>query len=148
LNHLTKRKVITINYDQLFPSVLRKGEDGVYEDVFHWDYIYKSLMRECDIPQDKAEDIAVNVCRTIMAINPPVLTAPLIREITCIELLKAGLTLERFKYTRIGLPVADIDKLEADPSIDRIEFREAISDHVLEEWNLVKSEIKKLEKKD
>jgi len=83
-----------------------------------------------------------------MAINPPVLTAPLIREITCIELLKRHLTIERFKYTRIGLPLSDICKMQLDKSLDRIEFREAISDHVIEEWTAVMNEIKKLEKKE
>ena len=74
--------------------------------------IYRSLLRETSISKRKATVVAEKVTRFLIKANLRIITAPLIREIVNVHLLKMGLENIRLEYTRIGMPKYDIKMLK------------------------------------
>jgi anaerobic ribonucleoside-triphosphate reductase len=79
----------------------------------HFDYekIKKSLMKETGLPDGVADKIASSVADKIKKLDLEFLSGPLIREFVCVSLLEQNLEYERARYTRLGLPLYDVDRL-------------------------------------
>ncbi len=80
---------------------------STFED-FDANKITRSLIEETDIDEKIAERISKNVKKQMGKLNLEFVTAPLIREMVCVELLKNGFEKERKLYTRLGMPVYDV----------------------------------------
>ncbi|MFX0040775.1 MAG: hypothetical protein ACFFCY_01365 [Promethearchaeota archaeon] len=93
------------NYTKFLPKVHTKN--GTY--IFHPGFIYQSLLKETNISKLNAKKITGQVVRFLVTTNLNLITAPLIREVVNVYLLKNGFEKERLQYTRIGLPVYDLD---------------------------------------
>lgn len=82
-------------------------------DVISWDKsrIVKSLLRETTVDEATARLIADRVERIIRDSGIEFITGPLIREIVNAELIKLKLEEERKQYTRLGMPIYDVEQL-------------------------------------
>lgn len=79
--------------------------------LFRPELIYQSLLRETNLSKVNARKITEQVIRFLISANLKLITAPLIREITSVQLLKNGFEKERLQNTRIGLPYYDLKKI-------------------------------------
>ena len=120
------------NMEKLLPLVLKS--DGKYR--FTPDKISKSLLTETTIDKDNAYKIALDVTKAIIQWKIKTITAPLIREVTCTQLLKHGFEKERLQYTRIGLPYYDINKTMDIGDIEIIS--DILDEHIINEYEAVK----------
>ena len=94
-------------YQKYLPLVLtRKGEYRYKPSA-----IYNSLLKETEISRQNASKITEQVTRFLITAKLELITAPLIREIVNVHLLKMGLEKCRLQYTRIGMPYYDLEKL-------------------------------------
>jgi ribonucleoside-triphosphate reductase len=91
-----------------FPRV--RTSKIMFED-FDPEKIKTSLIEETSLSDDVAHKIADKVAERISQIGLKFLSGPLIREIVCATLLESGYDLERNMYTRLGLPISDVDRL-------------------------------------
>jgi ribonucleoside-triphosphate reductase len=73
--------------------------------------IVKSLIRETELDENIANQIAYEVEHFIHSSKVDYVSSPLVREITNVKLLEYGLEDARKLYTRVGMPVFDITKL-------------------------------------
>ncbi len=82
-------------------------------DVISWDKsrIVKSLLRETSVDEATARLIADRVERIIRDSGIEFITGPLIRELVNAELIKLKLEEERKQYTRLGMPMYDVEQL-------------------------------------
>jgi len=80
-------------------------------EIFNRDKISKSLIKETGITENQANAIAMDVEKFIRHLKLTYISSPLIREITNVRLLEYGLEDARKKYTRIGLPIYDIEQM-------------------------------------
>jgi len=127
-----------VDFKKFLPLV--QTRDGAC--VFHPGFIYRSLLRETSLSKIDAHKITEQVIRFLISADLKLITAPLIREVVNVHLLKNGFEKERMQYTRIGLPFYDLKEIFTDP--DRSET--AISDiinWVIEEYYAVDKLIKK-----
>ena len=81
-----------------------------FED-FNPEEIKVSLVREAGLSEETAEKIAMEVSDRIYKLGLKFLSAPLIRELVCFALLEHNYEHARAQYTRLGLPLYDVDKL-------------------------------------
>lgn len=79
--------------------------------IFHPGFIYRSLLKETSISKINVQKITEQVIRFLISANLKLITAPLIREVVNVHLLKNGFEKERLQYTRIGLPFHDLKEL-------------------------------------
>ena len=86
--------------------------------------ITKALMKEANMPEEKAEEVARETEEKLLNSNINYLTAPLIREAVNYILLEKGLENYRHQLTRLGLPPFDVKEIINSP----IDFYEA--DHI------------------
>jgi len=77
--------------------------------------IKKALMKEANMPEEKAEDMARLTEEKLLNSNINYLTAPLIREAVNYILLENGLENYRHQLTRLGLPPHDVKELIKNP---------------------------------
>ncbi len=94
-------------YKKFLPLVHTK--EGTY--IFHPGFIYQSLLKETSISKSDAQKITEQVVRFLISANLKLITAPLIREVVNVHLLKNGFETERLLYTRIGLPFYDLREI-------------------------------------
>ncbi len=82
-------------------------------NVVRWDRgrIAESLRREAGVSGEVAEQIAGRVERIIRESGIEFITGPLIREIVNAELIKLRMEEERKRYTRLGMPMYDVEQL-------------------------------------
>jgi ribonucleoside-triphosphate reductase len=73
--------------------------------------IKNSLIREAGLSEGMAEKIAMEVTDRIHKLSLNFLSAPLIRELVCVALLEHNLERARAQYTRLGLPLYDVNRL-------------------------------------
>jgi ribonucleoside-triphosphate reductase len=78
---------------------------------FDYERIKNSLKKETGLPDAVADKIALSVADKIKKLDLEFLSGPLIREFVCVSLLEQNLEYERARYTRLGLPLFDVDKL-------------------------------------
>ena len=95
------------NYIDFLPKVYTKN--GTY--IFHPGFIYQSLLKETSISKFNAKKITEQVVQFLVSSNLNLITAPLIREVVNVHLLKNGFEKERLQYTRIGLPIYDLNQI-------------------------------------
>ncbi|MFX0021936.1 MAG: hypothetical protein ACFE9S_06390 [Candidatus Hermodarchaeota archaeon] len=98
---------LTPNFSRFLPKVHTKN--GTY--IFHPGFIYRSLLKETNISKFNAKKITEQVVRFLVSTKLNLITAPLIREIVNVQLLKNGFEQERLQYTRVGLPVYDLNQI-------------------------------------
>ncbi len=75
--------------------------------------IADSLVKEASLDRRTAEEIAAEVSDIIARARLKFLSAPLIRELVNYALLERGLEEARKRYTRVGMPIYDVEKLLA-----------------------------------
>jgi hypothetical protein len=97
----------TPNYAKFLPKVITRNGDY----IFHPGFIYQSLLKETDLSKIDAQKITEGVMRFLISASLKLITAPLIREVVNVHLLKNGFEKERLQYTRIGLPVYDLKEI-------------------------------------
>jgi ribonucleoside-triphosphate reductase len=73
--------------------------------------IIRSLINEAGIEEEVANEVAFKVEVEIRHMDLEFLSAPLIREIVNVKLLERRLEDARKLYTRVGLPVADVERM-------------------------------------
>lgn len=95
--------------NDLIPDLISRNLDRV---KFKPENIYNSLLKETDISSKNVNLITNNTIRFLIVNNLKLVTPPLIREITNVELLKLGLEKERLQNTRIGLPYYDLKTIK------------------------------------
>jgi len=98
----------TVDSLKYFPRV---RTSRIQFDHFDPERIKVSLTKEAGLPEDAAEKIALNVAEKIGKLDLTFLSAPLIREFVCVALLENNYERARARYTRLGLPLFDVDKL-------------------------------------
>lgn len=94
--------------NNLIPFILKKNSK---KEIFEPNKIYDSLLKETSISEENARKVTDNVVRFLVNINIKLITAPLIREVTNVQLLKLGLEKERLENTRIGFPRYDLAQI-------------------------------------
>ncbi len=89
------------------------------KDLFPFDpdRIIESLIVEAEVPRKTAIKIAWQVVQRIYHSGIEFLSGPLIREMCNSVLAEMGLEEARKKYTRVGVPLYDLNKIIANPSI-------------------------------
>jgi anaerobic ribonucleoside-triphosphate reductase len=112
------------------PRVKRKVGIQKYDSTL----IMNSLIKETEICRLVAWIISEIITRKLFSMGLKILTAPLIREMVCMELLLWGLEKQRLQYTRIGFPKYDIDEILENESII---YTQIIVQHVIQENNAV-----------
>jgi len=98
----------TVDSLKYFPKVRTSKIE--FED-FNPERIKISLMREAGLPEEDAGKIAMEVADRIYKLELKFLSAPLIRELVCVALLENNYEHARKQYTRLGLPLYDVDNL-------------------------------------
>ncbi len=73
--------------------------------------IVDSLMLEANLPHGDAQLVCIRVMDRIAASGIKFLSGPLIREMCNSVLAEMGLEKERIRYTRVGVPMYDLDQL-------------------------------------
>jgi ribonucleoside-triphosphate reductase len=91
-------------------SIPVRTSKGVIEP-FNREKIVASLIHEAGLVQKIANEVAYGVEIEIRHLDLGFVSAPLIREIVNVKLLERGMEDARKVYTRVGLPVADVEKL-------------------------------------
>lgn len=112
--------------------------------VFHPGFIYRSLLRETSLSKFDAHKITEQVIRFLISANLKLITAPLIREVVDVHLLKGGFEKERLQYTRIGLPFYDLKEIFTNPDKSETAISDIIN-WVIEEYYAVDKLIDKKE---
>jgi ribonucleoside-triphosphate reductase len=114
-------------------------------EPFDYRMIETSLVKETGIAQESATHVAKEVEAKLRKLKVNYLSAPLIREITTVQLLEEGLEEARAKYTRLGMPVYDVTHLIEQGSKENANLHhnpETIhkfaGDQILREYLLVK----------
>ncbi|MCW3982308.1 MAG: anaerobic ribonucleoside-triphosphate reductase [Candidatus Bathyarchaeota archaeon] len=82
----------------------------MFED-FSPDRISSSLERETGLSGETADKIALDIANRINTLDLEFLSGPLIREFVCVALLENDLERSRARYTRLGLPLFDVERL-------------------------------------
>ena len=80
-------------------------------EEFDPEKIADSLVREVGLARWVAEEVAREVADIIARARLRFLSAPLIRELVNYVLLAHGLEEARMRYTRVGMPIYDVDAL-------------------------------------
>jgi len=101
-----------------------------HEDPFNPTLIIDSLIEETEICRLVAWLVTYMAVRKIISMGLKIVTAPLIREIVCTELLLWGLEKQRLQYTRIGFPKYDLDNILQDKIYL---YPQIITQHVIQE---------------
>ena len=126
-------------FSNFLPRVHTKN--GTY--IFHPGFIYQSLLKETNISKINAKKITEQVVRFLVSANLNLVTSPLIREIVNVHLLQNGFEQERLQYTRVGLPVYDLNRIFNEQN----ESKEVIS--MIMNWIITEyHDLNKLIKKD
>ncbi|HEC40069.1 hypothetical protein LCGC14_1667980 [marine sediment metagenome] len=97
-----------MRYKRFLPLVYTRNGKVEYDPGC----IYRSLLRETDVSKGDALRVTKKVTRVLIKTNLSIITAPLIREVANVQLLKMGLERIRLQYTRLGMPKYDIKGLK------------------------------------
>ncbi|MFW9973073.1 MAG: hypothetical protein ACFFDF_23020 [Candidatus Odinarchaeota archaeon] len=132
-----------VNSLKFLPLVQTKN--GTY--LFHPGFIYQSLLKETNISKSNAQKITEQVIRFLISAKLKLITAPLIREVVNVHLLKNGFEKERLQYTRIGLPFHDLKEL-LNNNTDSEDIVSDILNWVISEFHVVNKLIKEKEREE
>ena len=83
------------------------------EEMDSWDRsrIEEALIRETQLDDGTAKEIAAEVEEQLASAKIKMVTAPLIRELVNSKLIERGLEAERLRHTRLGVPLYDVDQM-------------------------------------
>ncbi len=98
--------------NSLLPPV--RTSRGMIEN-FDVSKIIRSLVKETGIDKEKATQVAKRVVQRIISSNIQWLSSPMIREMACSVLAEMGMVEERKLYTRIGVPIYDLNEMIVNP---------------------------------
>ncbi|MHA1604721.1 MAG: anaerobic ribonucleoside-triphosphate reductase [Candidatus Freyarchaeota archaeon] len=98
--------------NSLLPPV--RTSRGIIEN-FDVSKIIRSLIKETGIDKEKATQVAKRVVQRIISSNIQWLSSPMIREMACSVLAEMGMVEERKLYTRIGVPIYDLNEMIVNP---------------------------------
>ena len=73
------------------------------------------MLKETSLSKGDARKITEQAIRFLISVNLKLITAPLIREVVNVQLLRNGFEKERLQYTRIGLPFYDLKEIFTNP---------------------------------
>ena len=124
-------------YKKFLPLVKTRKGDYLFAPGF----IYQSLLRETNITKSDAKKVTEQTIRFLISLKLDLITAPLIREVVNVHLLKLGFEKERLQYTRIGLPFHDLQELFGDVQ-DKKKIYRKILKWVVSEYRAVDELIK------
>jgi len=124
-------------YKKFLPLVKTRKGDFLFVPGF----IYQSLLKETTITKNDAKKVTEHVIRFLISLKLDLITAPLIREVVNVHLLKLGFEKERLQYTRIGLPFHDLQELFEDVQ-DKKKIYRKILKWVVSEYKAVDELIK------
>lgn len=125
---------------KLLPKVHNSKNEFVEFDP---KFIIDSIIRETNIGKNMANKLTTQLVKELVQLNLKYLTAPQIREMLCAIMIEKELFKDRLKYTRIGFPFYDINKIM---NIDKeILRRDKVYNHIKEEYEAVKKLIMKVE---
>lgn len=80
-------------------------------EEFNAKRISDSLIKETGLTGEVADKIALDIASRINTLDLDFLSGPLIREFVCVALLENNYENARARYTRLGLPLFDVDRL-------------------------------------
>ena len=128
---------------ELIPFVIDKT---LKKKKFDPNLIHESLLKETSISEENAKKVVKQVTRNIISMSSNIkhITSPMIREITNATLLQYGLEEERLRYTRIGFPYYDLEKLVKNNNKSETDVK--ILEHIISEFFNVKKIIKIIKK--
>ena len=129
----------------LVPDVIDKT---LKKSKFDPKKVYSSLLRETSLDEEQAKIITEDATRCMIAVSGSIkhITAPMIREVINSVLLKHGFEKQRLQYTRIGIPMFDLENLlTSNLKQDDAEIDYKIKELIRYEFNNVKKLIKTIE---
>ncbi len=101
--------------------------------------ISDSIMKETRLPRMIAEEIADEVEEDVRRLQLKSISSPLIREIVNTKLLERKLTDAKVRYTRVGLPVYDINEIiEKQKLASPYLLNEMFGNSMMQEYTLTK----------
>jgi len=103
-----EKKRAEVDATDLALFVRTSGDDMV---VWEREKIIETLVREADVTVELAEKISREVEDQIVLSQTKVITAPLIRELVDAKLVEHGHEAARRKYTRLGVPLYDAERI-------------------------------------
>lgn len=98
-----------INPEDLLPKKVETTDGQI--SPFNADKIVSSLMEETGLDKEHAFQVTTNVLRKLGGLGLDFIAAPHMRELVCGELTAMGLHSYRNHYTRLGIPIYDIQKM-------------------------------------
>lgn len=98
--------------NSLLPPV--RTSRGMIEN-FEVSKIIRNLVKETGIEKEKATQVAKKVVQRIISSNIQWLSSPMIREMACSVLAEMGMIEARKLYTRIGVPIYDLNEMIVNP---------------------------------
>lgn len=98
--------------NSLLPPV--RTSRGMIEN-FDATKIIQNLIKETGMDKKKATQVAKKVVQRIISSNIQWLSSPMIREMACSVLAEMGMIEERKLYTRIGIPIHDLNEMIVNP---------------------------------
>ena len=108
-------------------------------EPFNKKRISDSIMKETRLPRMIAEEIADEVENDIRRLQLKNISSPLIREIVNTKLLERKLTEAKVRYTRVGLPVYDINEIiEKQKLASPYLLNELFGNAMIQEYTLTK----------
>jgi len=103
-----QKRAEAVDATDLALFVRTSGDDMV---VWEREKIIETLVREADVSVDLAEKISREVENQIVLSQTKVITAPLVRELVDAKLVEHGQEAARRKYTRLGVPLYDAERI-------------------------------------
>ncbi len=132
-----------MKYHSLFTIKVRTNSMEI--EAFDRDRIAESLTRETGLSIDLANQISSSVEEELQQLKLDFVSSPLIRELVDSKLLESGLEEARLNYTRLGMPIYDVDKLINAGSKENANLQhnpetihKLIADNVMKEYTLIK----------
>ncbi len=104
----TSKQEYAVDSLKYFPRV---RTSRIMFENFNPKRIRDSLVKETGLSDEVADKIALDIANRINTLDLEFLSGPLIREFVCVALLENNFEQERAHYTRLGLPLFDVDKL-------------------------------------
>lgn len=117
------------------------------DDFSNWnrDKIAESLILETGLDKTTAQRISQEVEDLILNSGINFLSAPLIRELVNAKLVEHGLEVPRQRYTRLGMPIYDVDQLITAPNRENANVPHGpeatnltLAEHVKKEYALLR----------
>ncbi|MBI2629619.1 anaerobic ribonucleoside-triphosphate reductase [Candidatus Pacearchaeota archaeon] len=139
-----RKLIFALLYKYDWASAKRFKTDEIYIrtssekfEVFDRSKISRSLIKETGIKEEQADGIAMEAEKFIKNLNLSFISSPLIREIVNVKLLEYGLEEARKKYTRLGLPIYDIEQMLSQGTSTDIKRENANLQHTPETINWI-----------